>query len=268
MITLKNVSAGYNGIDVISGISLSIKDGSNLSIIGPNGCGKTTLIKAMSGLIKSKGIISIDNKNIGKMSRAEVGRNLAVMNQLSSIYFSYTVYETVLLGRYIHMKSNAFKNPSAKDKEYAKKCLDAVGLTNYMDRQINTLSGGQLQRVYLARTLAQEPRVILLDEPTNHLDLKHQAELIDFLRDWSSENNHSVIGVLHDINLAMRLSDDILVLKEGKTFAYGKSKDVISSDLLNNVYDMDVVGFMIDSLKRWEEFENRPYYNNNIRKVN
>lgn len=267
MITLKNVSAGYNGIDVVSGISFSVKDGDNLCIVGPNGCGKTTLIKAISGLIKSKGTISIDGKYTSKMTRAEIGRNIAVMSQISSVYFSYTVYETVLLGRYIHMKGSAFKNPSSYDKEYAEKCLKAVGLSNYKDRQINTLSGGQLQRVYLARTLAQEPRVILLDEPTNHLDLKHQAELIDFLKEWSVENNHSVIGVLHDINLAMRLADNILVLKDGKTHAYGKSNDVLSSDLLNKVYDMDVVGFMIDSLKRWEGFEDRLYYNTNLRKV-
>lgn len=267
MITLKNVSAGYNGIDVISGISFSVQDGDNLCIVGPNGCGKTTLIKAISGLIKSKGLISIDGKDTSKMNQTEIGKNIAVMSQISSVYFSYTVYETVLLGRYIHMKGSAFKNPSIYDKEYAEKCLKAVGLSNYKDRQINTLSGGQLQRVYLARTLAQEPRVILLDEPTNHLDLKHQAGLIDFLKEWSSKNNHSVIGVLHDINLAMRLADNVLVLKDGNTYAYGKANDVISSDLLNRVYDMDVVGFMLDSLKRWEGFEDRVYYKRNLRKV-
>jgi iron complex transport system ATP-binding protein len=266
MITLKNVSAGYNGIDVISEISLSVKDGDNLCILGPNGCGKTTLIKAISGLIKSKGNISIDDRNISKMTRTEIGKNIAVMSQISSVYFSYSVYETVLLGRFVHMKNNAFKNPSPKDKEYAEKCLKAVGLLKYRDRQINTLSGGQLQRVYLARTLAQEPRVILLDEPTNHLDLKHQAVLIDFLKEWSIENNHSVIGVLHDINLAMRLADNVLFLKDGSTIAYGKANDIISSDLLNKVYDMDVVDFMLDSLRRWERFEDKTYYNN-IRKV-
>lgn len=267
MITLTNVSAGYNGIDVISGISFTVKDGDNLCIIGPNGCGKTTLIKAISGLIKSKGLITIDGKNVSDMSRSEIGKNIAVMSQISSIYFSYTIFETVLLGRYIHMKNNAFKSPSARDKEYAEKCLRAVGLLKYKDRQINTLSGGQLQRVYLARTLAQEPKIILLDEPTNHLDLKHQAGLIDFLKEWSIQNNHSVIGVLHDINLAMRLADNVLVLKDGNTYAYGKANEVITSDLLNRVYDMDVVGFMLDSLKRWENFERRTYYSNNLRKV-
>lgn len=267
MLNLKNVSAGYDGTDVINDISLSVKEGENLCILGPNGCGKTTLIKAIAGLIQSKGTIEIDGKNISRMKRAEIGKHIAVMSQISTIYFSYSVYETVLLGRYLHIKDNIFKKPSQKDKDYVDKCLKAIGLFSYKDRQINTLSGGQLQRVYLARALAQEPQIILLDEPTNHLDLKYQAGLIDFLKEWSKENNHSVIGVLHDINLAMHLADNVLVLDNGKTAAYGKTTEVISSSLLNKVYDMDVVGFMIDSLKRWEAFEEAPYYNNKIRKI-
>lgn len=267
MITLKNVSAGYNGIDVIKNISLSVKEGENLCILGPNGCGKTTLIKAIAGLIESKGNIEIDGKDISNMNRAEIGKNIAVMSQISSVYFSYTIYETVLLGRYLHIKDNIFKKPSLKDKDYVDECLKTVGLFDIKSRQINTLSGGQLQRVYLARALAQEPRIILLDEPTNHLDLKHQAELIDFLKDWSKENNHTVIGVLHDINLAMRLADSALILQNGKTKAYGKSDEIISSDLLNEVYDMDVVGYMIDSLKRWESFEETRYSKTKIRKI-
>lgn len=268
MITLKNVSAGYNGTDVITDISLSVKEGENLCILGPNGCGKTTLIKAISGLIPSKGSVTVDGKSISEMSRAEVGKKVAVMSQISSIYFSYTVFETVLLGRYVHIKDNAFKSPAKKDRDYADKCLKAVGLYNIRDRQIGTLSGGQLQRVYLARTLAQEPQVILLDEPTNHLDLKHQAGLIDFLTQWSRENNHSVIGVLHDINLAMRLADDVLILNNGRPAAYGKASEIISSDLLKEVYDMDVVKFMIDSLRQWEDFDARHGYKSVLRKVN
>jgi iron complex transport system ATP-binding protein len=172
MLTLKNVSAGYNGYDVISNINLSVGESENLCILGPNGCGKTTLIKTIAGIIPHKGIIKIDNLDLSSMKRTDVAKKIAVMSQISTIYFSYTVYETVLLGRYLHMKGRAFKEPSDKDKEYADKCLKAVDLLSLKNKQISTLSGGQLQRVYLARTLAQEPSIILLDEPTNHLDLK------------------------------------------------------------------------------------------------
>lgn len=259
MLTLQNVSAGYSGIDVISNISLKVSEGENLCILGPNGCGKTTLIKTISGLIAHEGTIKIDGMKISDMNRKEIAKKIAVMSQISTIYFSYTVYETVLLGRYLHMKGRAFKEPSLKDREYAEKCLRAVGLSSLKSKQISTLSGGQLQRVYLARTLAQEPNIILLDEPTNHLDLKHQAELVDFLKDWSKEENHTVIGVFHDLNLAMKLADNILLLDKGKIAAYGKTNDVISSKLLSEVYEMDVAGYMIDSLKQWECIQDERY---------
>ncbi len=258
MLTLKNVSAGYNGFDVISNININVSEGENLCILGPNGCGKTTLIKTIAGIIQHKGTIKIDEKNITSMKRTEVAKKIAVMSQLSNIYFSYTVYETVLLGRYLHMKNRAFKEPSLIDRNYADKCLKAVDLLNLKDKQIHTLSGGQLQRVYLARTLAQEPNIILLDEPTNHLDLKNQAELIDFLKGWSKEEGHSVIGVLHDLNLAMKLADNVLLLDKGKIAAYGKTEDIFSSKIIDNVYEMDVTEYMIDLLKYWENFDNQP----------
>ncbi len=255
MLELKKVSAGYDGIDVINNVSFTLKPGENLCIIGPNGCGKTTLIKAIAGLLPIKGNIFIDKKDISKMKRREIASKIAVMSQLSSIFFSYTVYETVLLGRYLHMKG-VFKGPSAYDKSCVVKCLKAVGLYSLKDKQINTLSGGQLQRVYLARTLAQEPSIILLDEPTNHLDLRYQAELIDYLKEWSNQEGHSIVGVLHDINLALRLTDNFLVMDEGKIISFGSAKSAVTQDVLNKVYDMDVVGFMIDSLRKWENISN------------
>jgi iron complex transport system ATP-binding protein len=258
MLTLKNVSAGYNGYDVISNINLNASEGETLCILGPNGCGKTTLIKTIAGIIPHKGTIKIDETCISSMKRTDVAKKIAVMSQLSNIYFSYTVYETVLLGRYLHMKNRAFKEPTAKDREYADKCLKALDLLSYKNKQINTLSGGQLQRVYLARTLAQEPNIILLDEPTNHLDLKNQAELIEFLKSWSKEEGHTVIGVLHDLNLAMKLADKVLLLDKGNIAAYGKTEDVISSNIINKVYDMDVKSYMTDSLKYWSSFEVEP----------
>jgi iron complex transport system ATP-binding protein len=259
MLSLQNVNSGYKGTDVIFNISLKVKEGENLCIIGPNGCGKTTLLKAISGLIPHKGSIKIDGIDINEMKRADMARKIGVLSQISTIYFSYSIYETVLLGRYLHMKGRTFKEPSSKDKEYTDKCLKAVGLYSIKDKQINELSGGQLQRVYLARTLAQEPDIILLDEPTNHLDLKHQADLIDFLRDWSKYEGHSVIGVMHDLNLAIKLSDKVLVLDKGRMAAYGNAHEVISSNLLNKVYDMNITEFMVDSLKLWESLD-MPYH--------
>lgn len=255
MIELKNIYAGYNEVDVIHDISLKIETGKNLCILGPNGCGKTTLLKAMAGIIPSKGEILIDGIDIKKMKRHEIARKIAVMTQISSVYFSYTVFETVLLGRYLYIQNSILKTPTQRDIQYTEECLEAVGLLELRDTQISTLSGGQLQRVFLARTLAQEPDIILLDEPTNHLDLKYQKELIDYLKKWSKETGNTIVGVFHDINLAMNLADDILVMENGKLAGYGESKSIVSGPLLNRVYQMDITKYMIDSLKQWEEIQ-------------
>ena len=255
MIELKNVSAGYNGIDVVRDISLKLSGGVNLCIVGPNGCGKTTLLKGIAGILPIKGDVLIDGKSIKSMKRHEIAKEIAVMSQISTLYFSYTVLETVLLGRYLYMKENILKDPSQYDRSYAKKCLETVDMLDQKDKQIDTLSGGQVQRVFLARALAQEPNIILLDEPTNHLDLKSQKELIDYLKEWSKDQKHSVIGVLHDINHAMELADYLLVLEEGNVMALGKPKEIINSNLLNDLYHMDVAAYMVNSLKKWEKIK-------------
>ena len=131
-------------------------------------------------------------------------------------------------------------------------CLKAVNMYDVKDKQISTLSGGQLQRTYLARTFAQDPNIILLDEPTNHLDLKHQLELLDNLKNWTKKKNHAVIGVFHDINLAMTIADKVLLLDEGRVAAYGSKEEVLTSKKLQLSYGVDVVSFMRKSLEQWE----------------
>jgi iron complex transport system ATP-binding protein len=158
-----------------------------------------------------------------------------------------------MMGRYLHIKDKFLGLPSDEDREIVMKTLEAMDLSKEKDREITTLSGGQLQRVFLARTLVQEPEIILLDEPTNHLDLKYQIELIEFLRKWAQHGNRTVIGVLHDINLAMKLSDNILVMKDGEIQVHGKVSEVINDNLLKQVYDIDVARYMRESLKIWEE---------------
>lgn len=142
MLEVKNLSTGYNGIDVVHDVSFNVNSGENLCILGANGCGKSTIIKAISGYLPKKGSIEIDGLDIEKMKRKELARRIGVMSQVSSIYFSYSVYETVLLGRYLHLKENTLKKPSKKDKDYIKECLEAVNLYDVKDKQINSLSGG------------------------------------------------------------------------------------------------------------------------------
>ncbi|MCL2401207.1 MAG: ABC transporter ATP-binding protein [Oscillospiraceae bacterium] len=253
MLTLKNVSVGYTGEDVVKNVTFSVARNENLSIIGPNGCGKTTLLKAVANLMPFKGEIEVSGKPVHKMSHREVTLKIALLSQLSGIYFSYSVFDTVMMGRYLHIKDKFLGLPSEEDRAIVLKTLEAMDLSKEKDRSITTLSGGQLQRVFLARTLVQEPEIILLDEPTNHLDLKYQIELIEFLKQWAQHGNRTVIGVLHDINLAMKLSDNILVMKDGEIQVHGKVSAVVSDTLLKQVYDIDVARYMRESLKIWED---------------
>jgi len=250
MLTLKNISAGYGGAPVIKNINLKIEN--NVSIVGPNGCGKTTLLKVMANILPSKGEIALNDKPFAKLKRKEISAQIALLSQQPMIYFSYSVFDTVMLGRYLHIKDSFFGAPTNKDKEIVLKSLEAVELLPEKDKSITELSGGQLQRVFLARVLAQEPRIILLDEPTNHLDLRCQVEIINHLKKWAKEGGRYIVGVLHDINLAMELSDQLIVMKNGELQANDSASKILSSGLLNETYDMNVAEYMRKTLKRWE----------------
>ena len=254
MLTLTNVSVGYTAdVDVVKNVSLSVSSNENLSIIGPNGCGKTTLLKAMANILPFRGDIEIGGKPIRKMKHREVTSKIALLSQLSGVYFSYSVFDTVMMGRYLHIKDKFLGLPSDEDRQCVTRILETMDILGEKDRSITELSGGQLQRVFLARTLVQEPQIILLDEPTNHLDLKYQIELIEYLRQWAKEGCRAVIGVLHDINLAMKLSDNIMVMKDGRIEVHGAVGDVITGNLLESVYEIDVEQYMKESLQRWNE---------------
>ena len=258
MLNLYNVSVGYGEGDVVKNISLDLKPGQKLSVIGPNGCGKTTLLKAIANILPFKGDILFDGKSVRKMKSREIAVKIAMLSQMSGMYFSYSVFETVMMGRYLHIKDKLLGLPSESDRQQVMQCLKMVGLEDEKDKEITKLSGGQLQRVFLARTLAQDPDIILLDEPTNHLDLKHQIELIEYLKLWVSDGRRAVIGVLHDINLAMRLADNLLIMKDGSIQAYGRTSEIISDGILEETYEINVAQHMRESLKIWENISARP----------
>lgn len=250
MLKVRNLYCGYDGKDVIKDFNIDITRGQNVSIVGPNGCGKSTLLKAMVSLIDYKGNIFLDGKEVKSIKRKELAKKVALMSQNSQIYFPYTVYETVALGRYAHI-DGVFARLSKRDEEIILNCLSNVGILDLKDKIINELSGGQLQRVYLARVFAQEPDIILLDEPTNHLDLKCQIEILEHINKWTKENQKTVIGVLHDLNLVQIFSDDVIMLSEGYIVSKGKTKDVLSEDKLKEVYGVDIKKFMINALEKW-----------------
>lgn len=251
MLEVKNLYCGYEDVDIIKNVSFNVERGKNICIVGPNGCGKSTLLKSIANIISYKGSITIDGEEISKFSRKELATKIGLMSQITQMYFPYTIYETVSLGRYAYSKG-IFNKLSKYDKNIVIDCIKKVGLLDIKDKQINELSGGQLQRVFLARVLAQDPDVILLDEPTNHLDLKYQIELLQYLSNWANENKKIVIGVLHDLNLVHYFSDSVCLLNNGEVICCGSSKEVFNGKYLKEVFNIDIKKFMLEVLEKWK----------------
>lgn len=251
MLEVKGVRCGYDNKEIVKGVSFNIERGNNLCIVGPNGCGKSTLLKSIANLLDYKGNIILDSKEVKKLNRKDLAKNVALMTQASNIYFPYTVYETVSLGRYAHLKG-VFSKINKNDEEIILQSIKNVGLLDIKDKLISELSGGQLQRVYLARAFAQNPDVILLDEPTNHLDLKCQIEILDYLNKWTKENNKIVVAVLHDLNLVQAFGEKVVMMNNGEIISSGTPKEVLSESNLKEVYGVDIKGFMLEVLEKWK----------------
>ena len=251
MIKVDNISVYYNKFKALNNISFTLKKGENLSIIGPNGCGKTTLLKCIINNINFSGNIYINDKNIKTIKRKELAKEIGMLSQLMSISFNYTVFDTVMMGRYVH-QDKFYINNNKNDENIVLEGLKTVGMINFKDKFISNLSGGQLQRVFLARLIAQDPNIVLLDEPTNHLDFKYQIELIEFLKEWGKKYNKTILGVIHDINLAMVLTDNMMVLENGCIKSFDKSDNILKTNILNEVYNINIKEYMIKSLKKWE----------------
>jgi len=251
MLEVKDLSAGYGGVDVIRNINLKAQRGESLCILGPNGSGKSTLLKSIARIIDYRGCVLMNGEDISAVSRKELAKKIALLSQSTQVFFPYTVYETVSLGRYAYSQS-ILKNLSAEDREVIEVILKKLDIWENKDCMIDELSGGELQRVFLARTLAQSPDLILLDEPSNHLDLKHQIELLKFLKTWVKENNKTLISVFHDLNLARLFGDTAVVLNNGVLAASGQIEDILNGGILNDVYGIDIRGFMRQALEKWK----------------
>jgi len=250
-LAVHNLYSGYGKTDILKSISLQARQGEILAVMGPNGCGKTTFLRTLARLLPYRGSITLEGRELSSFSRKSLARKVALLAQSSGIYFPYTVYDTAALGRFPHSRS-LFKGLSLKDEEIINHVLEKLQLGEVKHRLINELSGGQLQRVFLARTLIQDPDIILLDEPTNHLDLKHQIELLEFLSLWAKENKRTVIAVLHDLNLARRYADTAVLMNNGVLVSSGLCEPVLSGNTLKEVYGIDIHAFMLEPLRMWQ----------------
>ena len=246
-IKVKDLRVSYGKTEVLKGIDLTIRPGEKVFIGGANGSGKTTLLRALSGIIPHQGQVFVDGKEVSSMKRKDVAKLIALMPQTSDIYFPYTVNETVLLGTYASA-GNPFFGSNAKDVQFAVKCMEDCDVLDLKDRHLDELSGGQLQRVLLARTFAQDSPFLFLDEPGNNLDIKYRAELCDKLNSWAAgktgDIDNTLVAVFHDLEQARRCCTRAVMLKDGKVIFDGGINEGLKPGMLMEVYDFDVAAYV------------------------
>jgi iron complex transport system ATP-binding protein len=228
----------YGKHKALEDISFDVHPGEVLSIVGPNGSGKSTIIKCIAQVLNpTGGRILADGRDLSKIDLNEVAKLIGYVPQNFHYLFYSTVMETVLLGRKPHIKWKV----SQHDLDIVQQALIDMNINEMAGKFMDELSGGEKQKVYIARTLAQQPQLYLLDEPTSNLDLKHQIEVLEINRRLTNEQGSSMVVALHDLNLAMKYSDRIVMLEKGRMYAYGKPEEVLTINNINNVYGVEAL---------------------------
>lgn len=236
MLEIKNLNVSYGELQILKNIAMIASKGEIIGIIGPNGSGKTTLLKAITRYIKpTSGDILIDGKNLHEMECTEIAKNMGVVSQIVSVNFEFSVEDIVLMGRTPYIKGSE----KLEDFNIVEDAMKKTKTYHLRNRLITQLSGGELQRVIIARALAQTPKILLLDEPTSHLDISHQIEILGLVKN-AARKGMVVIAVIHDLNLAAYFCDKMCLLKGGEIIAYGTPGQVLTSSNIKNAFNIPV----------------------------
>jgi len=233
-LVIRNVTFSYRSTPALKDICFEVKKGELVSLIGPNGSGKTTLLKCIDGILKPhRGSVFVDGKGVSNMSLKEISKLMGYVPQnVSTASFPFTVFDIVLAGRRPHIGWSV----GDEDVAVVTNILNYMGIGHLATRYFSELSGGEQQKVMIARALVQLPQALLLDEPTSNLDIRHQLEVLQMLNHLCKEMGLSVIAAMHDLNLASRFSDKMIMLKDGCIFAAGAPEEVITADNIMAVY--------------------------------
>jgi iron complex transport system ATP-binding protein len=234
----RDLSLGYEGADIISGLTLNVPDARVTSIIGPNGCGKSTLLRGLGRLLNPRsGDVLLDGIPLREHSTRHIATRISVLPQAPTAPSGLTVADLVSRGR--HPRQKWYQQFSASDERVVEAALEATDILELADSPLEDLSGGQRQRAWISMTLAQETGILLLDEPTTYLDLAHQVDVLELVRRLNREHHRTVVMVLHDISLAARYSDHIIAMKDGAIVSQGSPSEVITPECLLEVFGLD-----------------------------
>lgn len=237
-ITAQKLSAGYNNISVFRDFDIEIPEGKITTLIGANGSGKSTILKAMSRLLApSGGEVYLEGKNIHKMPAKQVAQRLALLPQETQTPSGITVRDLVEYGRFPHR--SGLSGLTARDEEIIQWALDCSNMMELAERNVEQLSGGQRQRAFIAMALAQKTGILFLDEPTTYLDISHQLEILQLLRQLNIQQGLTVVMVLHDLNHAIMFSDYLVTIKDGKKYSSGVPQEIITSKMLQDVFKVE-----------------------------
>ncbi|MGM9535881.1 MAG: ABC transporter ATP-binding protein [Intestinibacter sp.] len=237
-IETKDINISYGNVDIVENLNLEIPKGKITTIIGANGCGKSTILKTIARILTAKsGEIYINSKNIKKQNSKEIAKNMAVLPQSPQAPNGLTVEELIAYGRFPH--KSGFRTDKKEDKEIVDWALKATGIYEFRNRKIEDLSGGQRQRAWIAMALAQKTDILLLDEPTTYLDLAHQLEVLEVLDELNKKYNTTIVMVIHELNNAARFAHHMIGIKKGKICCEGSPKEVMTKENLRELFNID-----------------------------
>ena len=236
-ISINDLTFSYKSNKILDNLNITVGDSEIMSLVGPNGSGKTTLIKCIDRILKPKGSILLEGREVQEMKQQEIARQIGYVPQSSSTPLATTVFDTVLMGRRPHISWRV----TDQDLDKVADMLERLNLQELAMRDFGQLSGGQKQKVLIARALAQEPTILLLDEPTSNLDMKHQLDVLETISSMVKEKGISAVMAIHDLNLAARFSDKLVMLKKGVVFAAGSPNELISERNISEVYGVEAL---------------------------
>lgn len=252
MLNVQNMTVSYGTHTVVNDLSFRVEEGQWLMIVGPNGAGKSTVLNAITQGVSYTGTVLLNGTDVTKQKASQRAKEVGVLAQNHFVGYEFTVEEVVRLGRYAH-SSGLLSGRKDSDEQAVEEALELTGMEPLRSQSVLTLSGGELQRTFLAQVFAQNPRLLLLDEPTNHLDLVYQKQVFALISDWVKQPGRAVVSVVHDLSLARAFGTNALLMHKGETIAQGTVDEVLAPENLDPVYGMDVYQWMRDMLSQWEK---------------